>query len=258
MISPPKTKPFIHNGWIDLRLSDGKVWRGDAIEMLRQLGDESIDLCIFDPAYESLEKHRATGTTTRLSHSKSSSNDWFKTFPNSRYHELFIELFRVMKKGTFVFMFCDEETRDVVLTGTKPQEDFRYDWPTPPVSAAGFKYWKAVIWDKMTRGMGYHFPAQHEYILMLEKVIRKGKHRRLNINGTGDVMPIKRLKGKEFYPTEKPRQLYEVLIQEGSDEGDMVLDMFAGSGVCGEVCRDHNRRFLLGDINVQEILKRLR
>ena len=41
------------------------------------------------PAYESLEKHRAIGTTTRLKHSKSSSNDWFKIFPNARFGELF-------------------------------------------------------------------------------------------------------------------------------------------------------------------------
>jgi site-specific DNA-methyltransferase (adenine-specific) len=48
----------------------------DAVDWLRDLPAESVDLLITDPAYESLEKHRAVGTTTRLKHSKASSNDW--------------------------------------------------------------------------------------------------------------------------------------------------------------------------------------
>ena len=37
--------------------------QGDCIEWLRGLPDESVDLIVTDPAYESLEKHRAKGTT---------------------------------------------------------------------------------------------------------------------------------------------------------------------------------------------------
>ena len=68
----------------------------DAVGWLRDLPAESVDLLITDPAYESLEKHRAVGTTTRLKHSKSSSNDWFTIFPNARFPELFCEMFRVL------------------------------------------------------------------------------------------------------------------------------------------------------------------
>ena len=63
----------------------------DAVDWLRDLAPESVDLVITDPAYESLEKHRAIGTTTRLKHSKASSNDWFNIFPNARFGELFTE-----------------------------------------------------------------------------------------------------------------------------------------------------------------------
>ena len=55
----------------------------DAVEWLRELADASVDLIVTDPPYESLEKHRAVGTTTRLKHSKASSNDWFDIFPNN-------------------------------------------------------------------------------------------------------------------------------------------------------------------------------
>ena len=47
----------------------------DAVTWLRGQPAASVDLLVTDPAYESLEKHRAVGTTTRLKHSKASSND---------------------------------------------------------------------------------------------------------------------------------------------------------------------------------------
>jgi len=42
---------------------------GDAVAFLATLQPRSVDLLITDPPYESLEKHRSIGTTTRLKHS---------------------------------------------------------------------------------------------------------------------------------------------------------------------------------------------
>ena len=253
--------PIISGGTITFhgptKVEGGVVYLDDAVNLLKSLPSESIDLCIFDPAYESLEKHRRQGTTTRLKHSKGSSNDWFTTFPNEAYFPLFEQLYRVMKKGTHVYMFCDEETRDVVVSGTKPQEDHRYPWDAPPIAHAGFKYWKAIVWDKIHAGMGYHFRASYEFVLMLEKVERKGKHRKLNDLGLRDVQRFQRLKGSQYYPTEKPAELISVLVRQSSNESDTVLDMFAGSGVVGTVCKELGRRFILGDLKTDEIMKRL-
>ena len=60
------------------------VVQADAIEFLRELPDASVDLLLMDPAYESLEKHRKRGTTTRLKQSKASSNEWFEIFEGRR------------------------------------------------------------------------------------------------------------------------------------------------------------------------------
>src|SRR5690606_4935060 len=70
----------------------------DAVEWLSSLADGSADLVVTDPPYESLEKHRAVGTTTRLKHSKASSNDWFTVFPNARFEELLRQVYRVLKR----------------------------------------------------------------------------------------------------------------------------------------------------------------
>lgn len=80
----------------------------DAVDWLRRIDDESVDLVVTDPAYESLEKHRAKGTTTRLSQSEASSNEWFPIFRNGRFSELFAELFRVMKTDSHLYVLSDQ------------------------------------------------------------------------------------------------------------------------------------------------------
>jgi site-specific DNA-methyltransferase (adenine-specific) len=212
------------------------------VELLQTIPSESVDLVITDPPYESLEKWRTMGTTTRLKKSKASSNEWFEIFPNSRFPDLFRELYRVLRKGTHLYLFCDEETRDVVK---------------PPIIDQGFKYWKALVWDKQIAGMGYHYRAQYEFILMAEKVLRKGKHRRLNDPRPSDVLSFKRLKGKRFYPTEKPADLIELLVAQSTQPGDRVLDPFCGSGVVGQVCEKLDRHYIISDIDPSEAIRRL-
>jgi len=242
---------------------DGDIYKADAVELLRALPDSCIDLVITDPAYESLEKWRAVGSTTRLKVSNGSSNKWFETFPNHRYFDLFNEIYRVLRPGTHVYVFLDQETRDLVCCGYSPTVEKFITQPQlyhkgfAPIAVAGLKYWKDITWDKTVKGMGYHYPAQSEKIVLLEKVIRKGKHRRLNTNLYGDVIPVKRLKGKGFYPTEKPRELLEILIKESSNKGAVVLDPFCGSGSTGQACRTTGRRFILGDIDPTEAIRRL-
>ena len=154
----------------------------DAVNWLRELPTESVDLVVTDPAYESLEKHRAVGTTTRLKHSKSSSNDWFRVFPNERFGELFAEVFRVLKPDTHFYLFCDAETMFIAK---------------PEAERAGFKFWKPLVWDKKTIGMGYHYRARYEFILFFEK----GK-RRLKDLGVADIITEPRI--HRGYPAEKP------------------------------------------------------
>src|ERR1700741_1511734 len=142
----------------------------DAITFLNHLPTSSVNLIITDPPYESLEKHRAIGTTTRLKHSKSSSNDWFQVFPNAKFPELFEQVFRVLKPDTHFYLYCDAETMFVAK---------------PEAEKAGFRFWKPLVWDKRTIGMGYHYRARYEFILFFEK----GK-RKLNDLGVADVISV--------------------------------------------------------------------
>ena len=203
----------------------------DAVEWLRSLRSESLDLVITDPPYESLEKHRAIGTTTRLKHSKASSNDWFQIFPNARFGQLFEQVYRVLRPNTHFYLFCDAETMFVAK---------------PIAVDLGFRFWKPLVWDKRTIGMGYHYRARYELILFFEK----GK-RRLNDLGIADIIEVPRIRGG--YPAEKPVEVAAVLINQSSQPGELVADPFMGSGSVGVAAITLGRRFLGNDLNPEAV-----
>lgn len=214
-----------------------ELWQMDAVTFLRKMMPESVACIITDPAYESLEKYRAVGTTTRLKHSKASSNDWFPIFKNERFPEFFEACYAVLAKNSHMYMYCDDETAYVVK---------------PMAEAVGFKYWKRLVWDKLKIGMGYHYRARVEYILFFEK----GK-RKLHNLGMPDIFDLKEdpegyvlecariLNG---YPTEKPVAVSEKLVLQSTEPGELVCDPFMGSGSVGVAALKHRRTFIGGDV----------
>ncbi|MFI5307463.1 MAG: DNA-methyltransferase [Polyangiales bacterium] len=203
-----------------------RVHCGDAVAWLNCLPSASADLVITDPAYESLEKHRAIGTTTRLTHSKASSNDWFSIFPNARFEELFVEVHRVLKPNTHFYLFCDQETMFVAK---------------PIAEQVGFRFWKPLVWDKKMIGMGYHYRARYELVLFFEK----GK-RKLADLGVPDIIEAPRI--HRGYPTEKPSAVSEVLVTQSTEAGALVVDPFMGSGSVGVAAVRNGRDFWGNDI----------
>lgn len=226
--------------------------RADACAWLSAFDAESFDCVITDPPYESLEKHRAVGTTTRLKHSKASSNDWFTIFPNSRFEELFRQVYRTLKRNAHFYLFVDLDTLFVAK---------------PIAEAAGFKFWNAIVWDKMKMGMGYHYRRRKEFILFFEKGRRK-----LNDLGVPDVLNVgldadvdidaddsgSGRRGIDWiscpriangYPTEKPVAVSEILIRQSTLEGETVADPFMGSGSVGVAALKCRRKFLGCDIS---------
>jgi site-specific DNA-methyltransferase (adenine-specific) len=205
--------------------------QADAVTWLQSLPDACTDLIITDPPYESLEKHRSIGTTTRLKHSKASSNDWFQIFPNDRFPELFGELYRVLKPDRHFYLYCDAETMFVVK---------------PLAEAAGFKFWKPLVWDKQKIGMGYHYRARYEFILFFEK----GK-RKLKDLGIADIIECPRI--FRGYPTEKPAAVSAVLIGQSTELGELVIDPFMGSGSVGAATLAAGGQFWGNDICAEAV-----
>lgn len=228
---------------------------------LTRLFPSSIDLTITDPAYASLERHRAKGTTTRLKDSSASSNPWFATVDYEYLEHWLHHLYVAHKVQTHAYIFCDEPTADVMKAAAR---------------RIGWWVWKTLVWVKTTTdpkvkaslvegdeprlqaGMGYHWRAANERILFLEKrTVRQrdewtpmidpvGNGRQLNHRGWEDVLFAARVSG---YPTQKPVSLIRRLIANSSDRGDVVFDPFAGSGSTGVAATMENRRVLMGDVS---------
>jgi site-specific DNA-methyltransferase (adenine-specific) len=116
----------------------------------------------------------------------------------------------------------------------------------PRAEEAGFRFWKPLVWDKCTIGMGYHYRARYEFVLFFEK----GK-RRLNDLGVADVIAVPRIRGG--YPAEKPPEVAEVLIAQSTQPGELVADPFMGSGSVGVAALRLGRRFLGNDLNPEAV-----
>lgn len=205
----------------------------DALEWVSGLDDGSVALVVTDPAYESLEKHRAHGTTTRLAKSDASSNEWFRTVPNAYFGPFFREVYRVLQADAHAYVMCDAETSPVVRAAAQ---------------AAGFTWWNDLVWVKGESaeepriGMGYHYRRSHELVVFLEK----GKRRIADL-GVPDVLACPPIRGG--YPTEKPVKLLRTLVRQSSERGELVVDPFAGSGSTGEAALLEGRWFAGCDLS---------
>lgn len=69
-----------------------------------------------------------------------------------------------------------------------------------------------------------------------------------------DIYPINPMsKERVNYPTQKPEALLERIIQASSDENDLVVDIFAGSGTTAAVAEKLGRRWIMCDFGKHAI-----
>lgn len=216
---------------------------GDALSYLREsVPSDSVDTICVDPPYASLEKHRKTGTTTRLKVSEGSSNVWFPVIENEVLLDHAKEWLRVLKPGRHLYLLCDPETSyDIV----------------PELKAAGWIWGNRLVWNKGWIGMGYHYRRKYEDVLFFTKKPKGDeKKRRLRDLGMADVLDkpeYRALKGAGYYPTQKPCALLQALIHQSTEPGELVLDPFCGSGSTGEAALANGCRFLGIDITPEAI-----
>lgn len=68
-----------------------------------------------------------------------------------------------------------------------------------------------------------------------------------------DIPPLGNSSERRGYDTQKPEALLHRIIEVSSNQNDMVLDPFAGSGTTGIVAQRLNRRWWLMDVEVQAV-----
>jgi site-specific DNA-methyltransferase (adenine-specific) len=238
--------------WLAMSRSAWLVFLCDAFAAMKLMPDGVVDLVVTDPPYASLEKYRDSAARIRKYEREKAAGeltgtriprlrDWFPIMPNDRFPELLSELYRVMAPDTHCYIFCDDETSDVIKAACMAMVEARGEKDS-------FKWWKRIVWDKLHRGQGYHYPNQHEFVVFLEK----GK-RKLNSHSFASVLACKRvskgsLGGRLPGPTEKPVSLISTLIENSSKPDDLVFDPFCGRGTTGVAALFAKRQFLGFDV----------
>ena len=79
-----------------------------------------------------------------------------------------------------------------------------------------------------------------ECVLML----RKGGAKNIHNKGTSNILKVPNIIGGKKHPSEKPVELLEIMVNNSTNEGEVVLDMFMGSGSTGVACVNTNRNFI--------------
>lgn len=201
--------------------------------LLNNLEDGCIDLIVTDPPYKTITggdsngansirpKGMLEGNRKLFKHQKLTISDWMP------------ELYRVLKEETHCYIFTN--SLNLVEMATEAKK-------------AKFKLHNILVWEKNNCTPSQYYMKNCEYVLFL----RKGKAKWINdIGGSKTVHQYKNITGNKLHPTEKPIDLLKFYISNSSNEGDIVLDPFAGSGSTLMACQELNRKYVGYEIDKQ-------
>lgn len=234
-----------------------KVYQGDCFELINQIDNESIDLIVCDGPY---------GVT---------ENRWDKIENIQEYNLNLIKLFsRVLKRSGALYLFGKPDCIDFIDYRPYLTLNAKIIWYQPSRLAQGRANYtnNYDIIAYFTKGKPEAFNlddirvpqlVELEHRRRCEKVpsVISGKFgkTKFNENGKnpgdvwGDVKQLtyksKELLSKDLHTIQKPIKLIERIVKASSNEGNLVLDPFTGTGTTFVVCKKLKRDFIGFEIN---------
>lgn len=202
-----------------------QLYQGDCIEVMKNIKDGSVDLVVTDPPYEI--------ATTGAGIYKQADKQYVKELNGMKdgfSQEVLDELCRVMKKIN-IYFFCSQKQIIPLLDYFVKKKKCNWNilsWhKTNPIPACGNKYL-----------------TDTEFILFFrEKGVKV--YGSFDTKRTWYVTPLNQSDKKKYgHPTVKPLSILENLVVNSSQEGEVVLDCFMGSGSTGVACINTNRNFI--------------
>lgn len=200
---------------------------------IAKLKDKSVDLVLIDPPYEvsrdtNFQSGEATGKDTDRFRVSMNFGDWDSDFIG--LDKIIKEIYRVLKKGGTLICFY------VLWKLTLLKEYFE---------KANFKQIRFIEWIKsnpVPLNSKVNYLTNSREIAVLG--VKEGKPTFHSEYDNGIYRyPICHDRGR-FHPTQKPLALIEDLISKHSNEGDIVLDCFSGSGTTAVAAYNQGRNFI--------------
>ena len=192
---------------------------GDCLEIMKTFPDKSIDLVLTDPPYGIDYQSNMRVMSKQFDKLENDNN-------NSRF-EAYKEFYRLLKDDCVAIVFCSFKNY---------ADDFNE-------LAKFFDIKNAIIWDKGGGGIGdleHSLLTDYEIAIVAHKGMCKIRGKRDgSVWSEGKVNPNTML-----HPTEKPVFIIKRLVQKFSDEGQIVLDSFLGSGTTALACKQLKRNYI--------------
>ena len=199
---------------------------GDALETLKTLPDNYVDLVVTDIPYKIKvsQSAGAFGVKKRMHYKKE-----LEAISDGIPNDVLVELCRVMKKIN-IYIFCSKEQIPQMLNFFLPKKC----------------NWQILTWHKTNPipACGNSYMPDTEYCLFFrEKGVWVGGSPLTK--ATYYITPSnKEDKQKYRHPTPKPLQIIKNLIINSSKEGDIVLDPYVGSGTTAAAAKKLNRHYI--------------
>lgn len=233
-----------------------KVYQGDIFDFLERLDDNSIDLAIVDPPY-----NMGKGAWDSFN----SENAYFEfTF------KWLDALIPKLKPNASLYLFNNAYNSAVILNYLRSKDVKYKNWITwykkDGFSASKKKFvntQETILFYTKTSNYTFNCDDIRQPYLSTDRmahavktgILKNGKRWFPNPNGKlcGDVWEITsqrhkvKVNGKikpPPHPTIKPHEMIERMIKASSNEGDLILDLFSGSGMTSVVAKDLNRNFI--------------
>lgn len=210
-------------------MSEVKLIQGDCLVEMQNIPDKSIDLICTDPPYKVTSKG-CSGTMSGYWTADLTNKGKVFEHNDIEIEEYLPEFYRVLKDNTHCYIMCNQVNLPHFLQ---------------VVTNSKFKFVKCLIWNKGNKICGRFYMNCFEYIIML----RKGGERPINNCGTPDILNVpnkktKNTNGTNIHDSEKPVSLMSILIENSSNENEVILDPFMGSGSTGVASSLSGRKFI--------------
>lgn len=233
---------------------------GDACERLNNIEDNSIDLIVTSPPYDNLRKYNGTG------------DSW----THSKFQCIAKNLVRVLKPGGVIVWVVNDKTEKGSKSGTSFRQALYF-------MEIGLNLNDTMIWRKtnpMPQVKQLRYSSCFEYMFVFSKGVPKtfnpimrecklggklydstaknmdgesGRHKlTYNVNKEMvdyNIWDIAVAQNKTSHPAVYPIEIPLKHIQSWSNEGDIVLDPFMGSGTTGLAALELNRKFVGIEMN---------
>jgi len=267
-----------------MKMNINEILHGNCRNVLPRFSDGFVDLIYLDPPFFTQKNH------TLLSRDRTKKYEFEDTFPSLDVYLSFLEevlyhCHRILKDTGSLFLHCDRTASHhlrTVLERVFGEENFQseivWSYKRWSNSKKGLLNSHQIIYFfsktrqfKFNTLYGEYSPTTNlDQILQERKrdahgvaVYKRDENGRV-VNGKpkkgvplSDVWDIPYLnpKAKERcgYPTQKPVLLLNRILQIASDEGDLILDPFCGSGTTCVSAKLLNRRFIGIDSSVEAV-----